>query len=159
VIEVRQVDFDNKQETDILVNLLDCYSRDPMGGGEPLDQSVQNKLASALKSFPTTESFIAYHKEIACGLANCFLGFSTFKGKPLLNIHDLVVTAEYRRQGVGMALLCAIEDYAVQNGCCKLTLEVLQNNLAALNSYTKFGFAHYQLDPEKGSALFMEKSI
>ena len=44
-------------------------------------------------------------------------------------------------------------------GCCKLTLEVLDNNFIAKALYKKFGFSDYQLDPEYGNALFWEKKL
>ena len=48
---------------------------------------------------------------------------------------------------------------ARQLGCCKLTLEVLENNLGAQASYRKAGFAPYQLDPQAGRALFWQKPL
>ena len=60
------------------------------------------------------------------GVAICFEGFSTFACKPLLNIHDFCVKAEFRRRGLAMAMLMHIEIFARSIGCCKLTLEVLR---------------------------------
>ena len=51
------------------------------------------------------------------------------------------------------------EDIAKVRGCCKLTLEVLSGNEVALKVYERFGFAAYQLDPEAGSARFLEKKL
>ena len=44
-------------------------------------------------------------------------------------------------------------------GCCKLTLEVLSNNVSALRVYDHAGFAPYVLDPTAGQALFLEKKL
>ena len=93
------------------------------------------------------------------GLINCFEGFSTFAARPLLNIHDLVVLAEQRGGGIGQQLLSAAEAAARERDCCKLTLEVLGNNHAALQSYARFGFRAYQLDPAAGTARFLEKPL
>ena len=91
------------------------------------------------------------------GLINCFEGYSTFKAKPLLNVHDIAVLPAFRGQGVGQALLQAAQDHAHARGCCKLTLEVLSGNHPALQSYRRFGFAQYELDPNAGQAQFMQK--
>ena len=38
-----------------------------------------------------------------------------------------------------------VEEIALERNCCKLTLEVLEKNYIAINSYKKFGFNQYQL--------------
>ena len=43
------------------------------------------------------------------GAAVCFIGFSTFAAKPLINIHDFVVLPAARGKGVGRRLLEAVE--------------------------------------------------
>jgi ribosomal protein S18 acetylase RimI-like enzyme len=91
------------------------------------------------------------------GLLNAFLGFSTFKAKPLMNIHDIAVQPQWRGQGVGRALLQAIQTHAQRLGCCKLTLEVLSGNHQAQRSYRAFGFEDYALDPAAGVAGLMQK--
>ena len=91
------------------------------------------------------------------GLINCFEGYSTFKAQSLLNVHDIVVHPRVRGQGIGQALLAAVQQLAIDRGCCKLTLEVLSGNTVAMKSYDRFGFAHYQLDPEAGHAVLMQK--
>lgn len=84
-------------------------------------------------------------------LAITFEGFSTFKCKPLINFHDVVVIPQYRGRGLSQVLIKAIEDFAVSISCCKLTLEVLEGNRVAKNAYIKAGFEGYQLDPELGN--------
>jgi len=49
------------------------------------------------------------------------------------------------------------EREALRRGACKLTLEVLSNNLPARTLYERMGFADYQLSPDMGSACFMQK--
>ena len=91
------------------------------------------------------------------GLVNCFEGFSTFACQPLVNVHDVVVLASHRGRRVGECLLAEVERIARTRGACKLTLEVLSGNASALRLYSRAGFAGYQLDPELGSAQFLQK--
>ncbi len=84
---------------------------------------------------------------------------STFKCKPLINIHDVVVLNEFRRLGISQRMLSKVEEIAKEKGCCKMTLEVLEGNKAAQNSYLKYGFEGYELDPAHGKALFWKKSL
>ncbi|THF60756.1 GNAT family N-acetyltransferase [Pseudothauera nasutitermitis] len=140
-----------------LVALLDHYAHDPMGGGEGLEPAVLDALPARLAERTDFISFLAYANKTPVGLINCFEGFSTFKARPLLNVHDIVVHADWRGCGVGQALLAAAEQAARTRGCCKLTLEVLSNNQRALAAYERAGFAPYVLDPAAGQALFLQK--
>lgn len=140
-----------------MVMLLDAYARDPMGGGEGLTQDVKHRLCDDLAARPTAASFIAWLEGAPVGLINCIEGYSTFKARPLMNIHDIAVLPDHRGAGVGQALLATAEQHARTRGCCKLTLEVLTGNVRALASYRRFGFAPYELDPAAGHASFMQK--
>ncbi len=154
---VRRVDWHAPRERAALIELLDSYARDPMGGGTPLPDDVRERLCDDLARQPLAVSFIAWQGDAPVGLANCFEGYSTFKARPLLNVHDVVVLAAQRGRGVGQALLAACEAHARERGCCKLTLEVLTGNPRALRSYQHFGFAPYTLNPDDGQALLMQK--
>ncbi len=157
LLQILRVDYQNPLHRRALVMLLDAYAQDPMGGGAGLAQDVKDRLCDDLAARPDAASFIAWHGEQAVGLVNCIEGYSTFKAKPLMNIHDIAVLPAHRGQGVGQALLSAAQQHAMQRGCCKLTLEVLTGNAPALRSYLKFGFEAYELDPAAGQASFMQK--
>lgn len=139
--------------------LLDAYARDPMGGGRALSAHVLAALIPGLSGNPQAFTVLAYDAGEPAGLANCFEGFSTFAGKPLVNIHDLVVSPAHRRRGIGAALLDAVDAEARRRGCCKVTLEVLEGNRVARALYERQGFARYALDPAAGHALFLEKKL
>lgn len=156
-LQVRRVDYRDPIDAAALVHLLDLYAQDPMGGSAPLSQDTRQRLCADLALRPHATSFIAWLGDSPIGLANCFEAYSTFKAQPLLNIHDLAVHPAHRGQGVGQALLAAVAQHAQAQGCCKLTLEVLTGNAAAMASYSRFGFAGYQLDPAAGHAVFLQK--
>jgi ribosomal protein S18 acetylase RimI-like enzyme len=142
-----------------LVFLLNEYALDPMGGGQALSAYTQENLARALRERTGAFVFLAYEQERPCGLLIAFEGFSTFACQPLLNLHDIAVLAEFRGRGVGRALLNAAQELALQRGCCKLTLEVLQGNTRAQSAYRAFGFAAYTLAESSGAALFWQKKL
>lgn len=159
MIETRLVNYQDSVDRDAFVYVLDVYSRDPMGAGEPLDADVKRRLCDDLARFPGAVSILAWSGNEPVGLINGFLGYSTFKARPLLNIHDIAVVPGFRGRGVGRQLLQAMQVHAARQGCCKLTLEVLSGNEPARRAYLKFGFADYALDPEVGTAMFMQKWI
>mgnify|MGYP005991587431 CR=1 FL=1 len=156
---IKLVDYNDTIQTQQLMTLLNAYAEDPMGGGAPLSEYSKANLISALKQRSYVFSFIAYIDGLPAALCNCVEGFSTFKAKPLMNIHDMAVLPEYRGQGVSQKLMLHVEGFAKERGCCKLTLEVLQGNQIAKNSYIKYGFEGYELDPELGLAEFWEKPL
>lgn len=156
---VSATDFSRPAHRAAFLDLLEHYACDPMGGGGGLSEEARRHLVERLTARPDFVSRLAFAGEEAVGLVNCFEGFSTFAARPLLNIHDLVVRADWRGRGIGRALLAAAEDAACQRGCCKLTLEVLAGNRAARAAYRAFGFAAYELDPRAGAALFLEKKL
>jgi ribosomal protein S18 acetylase RimI-like enzyme len=159
-IEVRSAQLDNPSDGAAILRMIGMYANDPMGGSLPsLPPYVRENLIAGLRSHPTTRAFLAYAGEEAVGVAVCFLGFSTFAAKPLLNIHDLAVAPEYRGQGIGKALLGAVEAEARKLGCCKLTLEVLENNQRAVKTYKSFGFDPGQFTEETGRMLFYVKPL
>jgi len=158
-IEVCAVDLANPAHAAALLELLDHYARDPMGGGEGLAPEVRANLIAGLSAVPHYRGGLATLEAQPVGLINCFLGYSTFAARPLLNVHDIVVHASCRGRGVGQAMLTFAEQCARELGCCKLTLEVLSNNQQALEAYARAGYAPYVLDPAAGQALFLQKKL
>ena len=154
---VRTVDL--KRDGDGLLQLLDHYARDPMGGGKPLSADVKQNLIPQLQSRSDYLGVIAFHEAQPVGLINAFEGFSTFAAKPLMNIHDVIVSEECRGNGLAQRMMEKVEEAARERGCCKLTLEVLSNNLVAQAAYRKYGFGSYTLDPAAGVAEFWEKTL
>ncbi len=156
---VVEADLTVPPHADALILLLDEYASDPMGGAQPLTDQVKNNLVRELHKRPTAHVVLAFDGDIPAGLIICIEGFSTFSCKPLLNIHDVVVSQAYRGKGVFRLMLNEVERIAHQLGCCKLTLEVLEGNQAALMAYKANGFAGYELDPAMGRAVFWQKKL
>ena len=159
-LRIVQADYGNPDHIRTLIDLLDGYARDPMGGGEGLSEFAHANLPAALLARPTMFSVLAFDDTqagVGVGLINCVEGFSTFACQPLVNVHDVVVTASYRGQRVGELMLVKVEELARARGACKLTLEVLEGNGPAKKLYCRLGFDNYQLDPSMGQAQFMQK--
>jgi GNAT superfamily N-acetyltransferase len=159
LIEVVEADLAAPAHADAVVRLLDEYARDPMGRGSALPDDVKANLAAELRRRAGARVILAYVDGAPAGLMVCFEGFSTFACKPLLNIHDVVVTHEHRGKGLAKAMLQKAEAIARELGCCKLTLEVLEGNHRAQAVYRALGFAGYELDPRLGSAMFWQKLL
>ena len=158
-LHVAAVDLYDPAQAAIWLDLLDHYARDPMGGGEGLSDYAKLNLVHTIRQVPGFHGALAWLDGEAVGLIDCFAGFSTFAAKPLLNVHDIVVHASRRGQGIAQALLAWAGQRAGELGCCKLTLEVLSNNTRAMAAYRRAGFVPYVLDPAAGHALLMQKYL
>ncbi len=136
---VRLADLGAPECQAAVVSLLDHYSQHEMGNSQPLPEDVRSRLIEGLRAHPMSRVFLAYDTDQPIGIAVCFIGFSTFKAKPLVNIHDLAVLESYRARGVGTQLIDAVIEFANSLGCCAITLEVRADN-PARKLYAKKGF-------------------
>lgn len=152
-------DYDDDDHRRAIPQLLNAYARDLLGFRKPLEEAVLDRLVAGLETFPTTLVLLARMDDAYVGMAICFLGFSTFNARPFINIHDFMVLPEFRRRGIGMAILGAVERIARERGCCKMTLEVQMKNAAARRIYQSFGFKATFLDPEAGEQLSLTKAL
>ena len=139
-VEIHRASLEDTGDTAAIVMLLDAYAADPRGGGQPLSDEVRGRLIAGLTTHPTTCIWLAREGTAPVGVCVSFIGFSTFHARPLLNVHDLAVLPGHRGRGIGRALLAAAEAHARELGCCKLTLEVQDDNAPARRLYEHFGF-------------------
>lgn len=154
---VRRADYASPSDAAAIVSLLDAYACDPAGGGEALSDFARANLVPQLAARPQAFSVLAFEGDVPVGLVNCIEGFSTFKCKPLVNVHDVAVLASHRGRGIAEQMLALAETIAVGRGAVKMTLEVLSGNAPAVRLYTRIGYAGYQLDPALGTAQFLQK--
>jgi ribosomal protein S18 acetylase RimI-like enzyme len=158
-LTVIEADLDNAQHQRAILQLINAYARDPMGDGRDLPPAVRDRLISGLRHHPTALVFLAFHEATAVGVAVCFVGFSTFAAQPLINIHDLAVLPEYRRQGIGRSLLERVEAKGHELGCCKLTLEVREDNYHAQRLYQQCGFGETRSGQRMIHQWFLQKGL
>jgi ribosomal protein S18 acetylase RimI-like enzyme len=158
-IEIVDADLELAEHQRAVVALLDVYAQDPMANGKPLLAEVKRELVPALRRHPTTHMLLAMADDQPVGIATCFLGFSTFAARPLLNLHDFAVLAEHRGKGIGWRLMDAVVAKAQELGCCKVTLEVGEHNQRARELYREAGFDESERMPNSGMWLFMTKPV
>ena len=135
-------DFSDSDHLNALVELLTHYMTDPMGDHMPHNKLQQLRLVDGLANHPSSLILFVKFGATFVGLATCFINFSTFKIKPYLNVHDLIVQRAYRGQGFGRALLEELIRISKEREYCKLTLEVREDNIVAQGLYTSLGFTN-----------------
>ena len=140
MLEIFLADLSNRAHQQAIIELLDMYCRDEFGDCRPLAEDARANLIPGMIKHGGARVFLAMNGDEPMGMALCFLGFSSFRGKPLVNIHDIAVSPTARGQGIGRRLLAAVEAEARTLGCCKVTLEVRSDNTRAMGLYRSVGF-------------------
>jgi ribosomal protein S18 acetylase RimI-like enzyme len=158
-IEISEANLKNEVHTKAIVFLLNEYAKDLQGYKRNLPENVLKELIPEMSKIPTSIIYLASIESKYVGMAICFLGFSTFYARPIINIHDFTVLKEFRKNGIGNKLVEAIEKKAIELNCCKLTLEVQEMNKNALRLYENCGFEKSILDESEGQALFLSKYL
>jgi GNAT superfamily N-acetyltransferase len=158
-VTIVDADLSRPEHQNALVTMLDAYMRYPMEGGMPPSEQVKRDLVPGLRAHPACHVYLAYHDGVPVGFSICFLGFSTFLARPLLNIHDIFVDLSVRGRGIGAMLLERIEARARELNCCRITLEVREDNRVARGLYRKVGFDRVVVGEERIALEFWHKPL
>jgi GNAT superfamily N-acetyltransferase len=107
-------------------------SHEVTGSAEDLHRSLFGER-------PYAEAALAWVDGTPVGMALFFHNFSTFLMKPGIYLEDLFVLPEFRRQGIGRALLVHVGKLALQRGCGRYEWNVLDWNTPAIKFYQAMG--------------------
>lgn len=88
---------------------------------------------------PYAESIVAELDSQIVGFGLFFHTYSTFLTQPGLYLEDVFVLPEYRRQGIGKALMISVAKIACDRGCGRLEWSVLEWNQPAIEFYQDIG--------------------
>lgn len=88
---------------------------------------------------PYFKTLICRREGTPVGLALYFFTYSSFLGKPVLWLEDLLVLPKERGRGAGKALLKALARIAVARGCGRMEWSVLDWNAPAIRFYRRIG--------------------
>ncbi len=88
---------------------------------------------------PFIESVVAEWEGKTVGFALFFPNYSTFLTQPGIYIEDIFVLPDYRRRGIGKALLNHVAQLAAQRGAGRLEWSVLDWNEPAIAFYQQMG--------------------
>jgi ribosomal protein S18 acetylase RimI-like enzyme len=153
-VRIGEADLDAAGQVAALVEIIDSYARGAGGANAPLGAEARANLAKGLREQAAALVLLAWRGEEIVGTAVCYWGFSTFAGRPSLNVHDLAVLPGFQGQGIGRGLLREAERRARERGCCKITLEVHETNEGARRLYEREGFG-----PWRPATLFVSKPL
>ena len=96
-------------------------------------------LASLFGDPPAAEALLAFADDEPAGFAVYFHTYSTFLARRGMYLHDLYVSPEYRRRGLGTRLLRRVAAIAVDRGCGRFEWVALDWNTDAHRFYADLG--------------------
>ena len=128
-------------ETDLpailaMIRALAEYENAAPGAVSATETQLRESLFGAQ---PGAEVLIASISDAVAGFALFFHNFSTWRGCRAMYLEDLFVRPEWRRRGVGRALLCELSRIALARGCPRLDWLVLDTNGLAIDFYRSLG--------------------
>tara|TARA_B100001029_G_scaffold94876_1_gene77930 strand:+ start:30 stop:506 length:477 start_codon:yes stop_codon:yes gene_type:complete len=119
--------------------------------GNKMLATPEDLLRDGFCSNPKFFSIIAHEFEKPIGVAVYFFTYSSWAGRKVLNLHDIIVAQGHRRSGAGRLLLSYLAEEAERNDCARIDLEVRSYN-EARKFYKELGFTQdksnliYELD-------------
>jgi len=103
-------------------------------------EATREDLTEALFSDASVaHCFLAYWDGQIAGFALYFYNFSTFVGKKGIYLEDLFVKPEFRKKGIGKALLLHLSKEAKLQGCGRMEWTALDWNTPAHDFYKSLG--------------------
>ena len=156
-VTIVDADLSRADHQNAIVAMLDAFMLDQ--DGEPLLERARREMIPGLRANPACYISLAYRDGAPVGFSICFLGFSTFNARPLINIHDIFVDSSVRGMGIGAMLLKRIEAKAHELNCCRITLEVREDNRVARGLYRKIGFDRVLVGAERVAMEFWHKPL
>lgn len=132
---IRQAQVDDVPQIFSLIRALAEY--------EALSEQMigsQSQLRSHLfGSRVYAEAIVVEIEQKLIGFALFFPNYSTFLTKPGIYLEDLFVLPEYRRQGIGKAMLSYLGKLALERDAGRLEWSVLDWNESAIAFYQNMG--------------------
>ena len=77
-IHVLEADYDDPVHRAAIVDVIDSYASDPIGGGEPLSAAVRDSLVPKLQNHPTARILLAFADATPVGPPSVSLGCRRF---------------------------------------------------------------------------------
>lgn len=110
--------------------------------GGAVSASEADLIRDGFGSRPLFEALLAEADGQVLGLLVFIPLYSSWQGRPGVMIHDLYVREAARGQGVGKALATEVMRLALERGCCRVEVNVLEWNARARAFYEGLGLRH-----------------
>ena len=121
------------------IRSLAAFEREP----DAVKTTPADLLRDGFGERPKFETLIADMDGAPVGFALFFHTYSTWEGTAGIHLEDIFVEEAARRHGVGQGLMQRLAAIALERGCARLELQVLDWN-PARKFYQRLGLEHMQ---------------
>ena len=121
------------------IRSLAAFEREP----DAVKTTPADLLRDGFGERPKFETLIADMDGAPVGFALFFHTYSTWEGTAGIHLEDIFVEEAARRHGVGQGLMQRLAAIALERGCARLELQVLDWN-PAREFYQRLGLEHMQ---------------
>lgn len=139
-ITVREATIDDCPRMLELVHELAVFERAP----DEVTVTMEHFVESGFGNNPVWWAVVAETGGLVVGFALYYIRYSTWKGQRMY-LEDLLVTEEWRRNGIGTMLVDKLILIAKEKGFSGMLWQVLDWNEPAINFYKKY---NAKFDPE-----------
>ncbi len=101
--------------------------------------SGEDLRRDAFGAEPIIHILMAEWDGAVAGYALYFFNYSTFRGRPGIFLEDLFVRSQFRKKGIGKALLIRLAKIAVEEKCARFEWQVLDWNTPSIEFYKSLG--------------------
>jgi GNAT superfamily N-acetyltransferase len=149
MLTIRQAKQDDAETIIELIKGLAEYEKEP----DAVRASAEDIIRYGFGDRPVFQCLMCLWDDAPVGFALYFHTYSTWEGKPGIFLEDLFIHPEYRRHGIGKALMIRLAEIAVEEGCARFEWNVLDWNTPAIEFYKSLGGYHlsewlpYRMDP------------
>ena len=117
-----------------LIHELAVFEKEP----EAVVVTEEDLVREGFGSNPLFHCFVAEREGRIIGIALVYFRFSTWKGRTV-HLEDLIVSNEFRGQGIGNLLYAEVIKFADAHGVRRVEWVVLDWNKTAIDFYEKSG--------------------
>ena len=135
MLKIRKASIGDVQLILSFIHELAEYEREPSAVQATEDDLIRDGFSAN----PKFRVVIAEWDGRPAGMAFFFHNYSTWQGRQGLFLEDLFVRPQFRRKGIGRALMVHLAKLAIAEHCYGMRWEVLDWNTAATEVYQKLG--------------------
>lgn len=141
-IEIKRID---QNEANLVVGLFNQYR---IFYGKFSDLGMAKAFIDARLENNESVIFVALDENNPVGFTQLYPKYSSVRLVKNWILNDLFVNPEYRKQGIGEALIKTVMDFAKGQGAVYVQLETAVDNFTAQSLYEQIGFVKQGPDEE-----------
>ena len=135
MLKIREAKVEDVQLILAFIRELAEFEREPGAVRATEDDLIRDGFSAN----PRFRVIIAEWDGNPAGMAFFFHNYSTWQGRQGLFLEDLFVRPQFRRKGIGKALMVHLAKIAIAENCYGMRWEVLDWNTSSIDVYQRLG--------------------